>query len=120
MSELTVGREMDAAVAKALGWHTKASTWGDTAHDLLVDSNGLTLYLVAEWQPSTSDSKAFTALDEVMEKRIGWAFALECLDGHVWWAEFFPPIGTQCYSACRSTRAEAICRAILALAEATT
>lgn len=112
MSELQVGREMDLIVERALGNHPDVvmvviRQQGGDPHDYPIKSY------------STSDADALAALDAVLSRYPGWGYELSSTDGVKHQCLFFN--GEQmCRADCgldRPTRAEAICRAIIKLAE---
>lgn len=104
VSEMQVGRDLDAAVAKALGYPLDGAIVQVT--DKRPSGSGIW------WSPSTSIADAFAALDAVLAKddlmdiKIGMA-------NHEWYVEL-QPVGA-IYDATGATLAEAICRVILAL-----
>ena len=118
MPELAVGRELDAAVAKALGYDVlvredksiRSQFW------YTIDKNGKKAGLL--WY-SLKDADAFAALDEARAKRPGLEWTLtyyakhDAHDLELLPAQGRPIILDRMYN----TRAEAISRAIVALAE---
>jgi hypothetical protein len=110
MPELQVGREMDAAVARAIGLRFSMS--GE-----FVKVAGRWLHLDTGergWSPSHSDAHAFAALDELRARYPGYGFELwTANDG---WAARWDHL-SGFFAA--NTRTEAVCRAILALKGAT-
>jgi hypothetical protein len=128
MSELHVGREMDAAVAEAVGLVCReihAPEWGfnvPTPCWIVKDTTkpfDWGCVRVENWHPSTSIADAFAALDAMMAERPGqWPQLSKSPATNQWRCEIgFSMHIAEGYGA---TPAEAICRAILALAEATT
>lgn len=71
MAELEVGREMDAAVARILGW-TQRPGWvrrPGEEHCEPVWQCGVEKYrTLSEWHPWASDTDALAALDVVLAK----------------------------------------------------
>jgi len=119
MSELTVGREMDAAVAVAVGY---VPQYRDGRLYQWTTPKGFTIQPEELPYMSTSDADAFAALDAVLEKRkaqgrITKASVESWADG--WQVRIGVPFmyGIEGFGHIAATRAEAICKAILALAE---
>lgn len=134
MAELQVGRDMDAAVAKAIGWEAREcdapdAEWAETSAG---DPQCTACGWIGVWGDhmehdtpmpywSQNDADALAALDAFMAQR-GGDFILSRLqrinsDGYYPWQADLDLVGDR--AACKdgATRAEAICRAILALAE---
>jgi hypothetical protein len=109
MAELTPGREMDAAVAREIGWkletgYSKYPQW-EHAHGLRPAAN---------WMPSTRNEDALIAANELLaQKRIG-AYAVIVLPDHAE-AKLYNDAHDPIAGEDGKTLAEAICAAILAL-----
>lgn len=130
---MTAGRELDAAIGVLLGWKWMAYGYLDGPKIALYSPQEMEERAV--WTPdaeyprehdwddglphySTSDADALAALDAVKSKdelldiQMGWQSNLR-----EWYIEL-QAVGA-IYDATGATLAEAVCRAILALAEAT-
>ncbi len=111
MTELLAGRELDATVAKALGWTEWNGNW--------MKGNDFKC-LVSLWCPSVRDADALTALREVIRARPGYYAKILVLDpegkgDHV----SIRNRSSRCMAACLCRPlAEAICRVILEMVEA--
>jgi hypothetical protein len=124
MGELTVGREMDAAVAEALGCHpVKDETgwrryWRCTCkpaiHTPAIPDDTMPNDILADY--SISDADALAALDVVMADHPGWSWTM-WYDGRLYHTEIFDPSDRVAsdWSTHYATKAEAICRCILSL-----
>mgnify|MGYP001582266453 CR=1 FL=1 len=128
MSEMQPGREMDAAVAKAIGWESKECDAEIVDYDGQAHCPRCRLWL-STWENlthnetcasySTSDADALAALDAVMAKHPGWGWEMVCdNEGATRLLIYDGLVDTQ---ACGTgpNRRVAICVAILWLAEVT-
>ena len=114
MAEMQVGRDLDAAVARAIGWRTFEGVY---THKLFaIDLDKMT----RSWQPSTSNADALAALIEWRDGGPYRSVTIVSGDARRWEIRLYDgglPGGTRnrCGRAVCDRLAEAICRAILAL-----
>ena len=132
MDEVVIDREMDTAVAKALGWYIEYRDadplLGRLAHDHWCTHGGWGMYAVDEWRPWTSDADALVALDIVLAKpeyqqvcvEIGNLVGAKGTSGWLMRLHFSPEKRLPYIERLGKSRAEAICRAIMELAEVRT
>ncbi len=129
MAELKPGREMDVAVARVLGctpvrkdskwdWQCKCDSGAHITK--CVDDEQGDWYELADY--SISDANVLAALDAVMAKRDDLSFLLCREWSQTEWEVTIGRLEDNCVpgkyiKSFGKTRAEAICRAILALAE---
>jgi hypothetical protein len=119
MSDLT-GRDMDAAVAKAIRWEVTAQF----SEPHWKHPNGYRR--VAAWHPSDDDADSLAALDAVLAKRLDMnvviAYSAGARGGAGGWNvglawDYHPAFEAKMVRGFGATRPAAICAAILALAE---
>ncbi len=124
MTEVQVGREMDAAVARVLGctpvrrdgkWDWQCQCDGGAHITKHVQDEQGDWYELAGY--STDDCDSLAALDAELVQRPGWGYEISSTNGKRHNCMIFDNT-QQCRADCgldRSTRAEAICRCILIL-----